>query len=70
MAWGKKLLLSLSFCHQRKCLPDGSRVKRQLPGCNWTMFQLSNISGTEPYRAFKMKIPKGKFVKTQYLKGH
>ncbi len=30
----------------------------------------SNISGNKPYRALKMKMPKGKFVKTQYLKGH
>ncbi len=28
------------------------------------------ISGTEQYRALKLKIPKGKFVKTQYVKGH
>ncbi len=34
MAWGKKLLLSLSVfaIRQRKRLPDGSRVKRQLLG--------------------------------------
>ncbi len=34
MAWGKKLLLSLSVfaIRLRKRLPDGSRVKRQLPG--------------------------------------
>ncbi len=34
MAWGKKLLLSLSVfaIRLRKLLPDGSRVKRQLPG--------------------------------------
>ncbi len=30
----------------------------------------SNISGTELYRALKMKKPKEKFVKTQYLKWH
>ncbi len=37
MAWGKKLLLSLSVfaIRQRKRLPDGSRVKRQLPGMIW-----------------------------------
>ncbi len=28
-----------------------------------------NISGTKLYRAWKMDMPKGKFVKTQYLKG-
>ncbi len=34
MAWGKELLLSLSVfaIRQRKRLPDGSRVKRQLLG--------------------------------------
>ncbi len=34
MAWGKKLLLSLSVfaIRLRKRLPDGSRVKRQLLG--------------------------------------
>ncbi len=34
MAWGKKFLLSLSVfaIRLRKRLPDGSRVKRQLPG--------------------------------------
>ncbi len=33
MAWGKKLLLSISVfaIRQRKRLPDGSRVKRQFP---------------------------------------
>ncbi len=30
----------------------------------------SNICGTEPYGALKMKKPKVKFVKTQYLKEH
>ncbi len=30
----------------------------------------SNICGTEPYRAEWMKLPKGKYVKTQYIKGH
>ncbi len=29
-----------------------------------------NISGTEPYRALKMKMSKVKFVKTQHLKEH
>ncbi len=29
-----------------------------------------SISGTEPYTALIMKMPKGKFVKTQNLEGH
>ncbi len=35
MAWGKKLLLSLSVfaIMLRKRLPDGSKMKRYLPGC-------------------------------------
>ncbi len=34
MAWGKKLLLSLSVFAIMlwKCLPDGSKMKRRLPG--------------------------------------
>ncbi len=34
MAWGKKLLLSLSVfaIMLRKRLPDGSKMKRRLPG--------------------------------------
>ncbi len=42
---------------------------------NWTVFPLepywnTNISETEQYSALKMKMPKGKVVKTQYIKGH
>ncbi len=46
MAWGKKLLLSLSVfaIRQRKRLLDGSKVKRQLPGW-FESLMMTNTAG-------------------------
>ncbi len=54
MAWGKKLLLSLSVfaIRLRKRLPDGSRVKRPLPVCQITPVKSQKVSGHFwPWRA-------------------
>ncbi len=45
MAWGKKLLLSLSVfaIMLRKLLPDESRVNKQLPGLFETLVILASL---------------------------